>query len=260
MSEKASNKDVWSVALRFADLATKAIVIAVPVLYFVGWAYAEGFWKVYGISDEIMAYTTQELMRIGGIVLLENSLHVVAAVVVCSSVVIAAAFVLEVVKDFLVGKWSSWKEKRKRDKDAERPGAPKKRPASQQVTNVLQVATGTATKLFALSVAYVILLAAAIHPAIERADTEAREGVLLFQNHLTVDQRFTLAYMSAKPDQPRILIRCSNAACALYTGTGIEVVAKDAVERMLPCAKVEQENGVLVCRVQFKGLLPAKSA
>ena len=189
MSPSLLNKDLWSAALKLTELASKLIVIAVPALYFVGWAYAEAFWLVYGTADDVLSYTTQELLRMGGIVVLNSSIYMIAVVTLCAAAVVMTVFLLDAAKDVIVAHALRFIEKRRahpRDDPSENPELSEEhKSAAASFTKWLQLAGGIAAELMVMALVFIVLLMAGIRPATSSGDAEGRKGVQLLQNYLT---------------------------------------------------------------------------
>jgi len=256
MKSRVFNKNVWSLLLNAADLLVKATVIAVPVLYFLGWAHAERAWAGVGLSDGLLAYTTPEVLRMGFLVFAKYSTGVAATMVVSALLMLAVAVVLQVNR-YRIATYLREREKQKAEEADKKPPLEDEDDGRASAHGVVRTSDRMAVRaaiLFSFGALPLFALLGSIKLTQNDAAEQARETMQRLKSYETANYVWTLAYVAREPGGPNIVVRCSNAACALYTGRELRLVPRDSIERLVPCSKLgASKEGIMKCEKSFLG-------
>ena len=256
MKSRVFNKNVWPPILNAAELMVKGTVIAVPLLYFLGWVYAESFWATVGLNDGLFSYTTTEAMRMGFLVFAKFSTGVAGTLVVSAILMLFAAAALQISRRRIARHLHERAQKRTDEPSKQPPleNEDGELASAQRIVRTSDRMAVLAALLFILGTGFLVALVGSIKLTQDAAEEHAKEGMQRLKNFQTANYVWTLAHVAGDSGNPSIVVRCSDAACALYTGHELRVVSRDAIERLVPCSKPSvSKEGVTRCEKPFLG-------
>jgi len=241
----------WAViAAKGVELLTKLTIIGLPLLYLLGWAYMESFWRVFGLHDELLAYTTSELVRAGTLMLLTSFTDLVDLSLILGLGVfaLAATLVVWATRARLIGPLSKCIGNKRAERNASEPFDPKEQRVAALLDRGMDAILGGVLSILSLLLAGMLLVWITLVPATSLGEREATTGMQKLQSAIGTNGKFVLAGLASDHRRMALLIRCSAAQCALFDGAGVVLVARSEIYAFQPCFQVERgEEGDLHC-------------
>lgn len=239
------------------DLISKLVVVGAPGLYFIGWAYAEGLWTAFGVSDGSLGYSSIELMKLGVIGVINSFLSVVASRWTSSAILllVVAMFVLIMFR-FWLPRWLMfcyakilWVKRKVLS--SQRLRLRRKVGVAKFIENAFEKVAFLTVGFAGFVVGGVILVLILVGPALALGKEDGASWLARLKD-LEHDKKGFL--MAVRMDSVSILIGCGSEMCVVYGGMAIEVIKKSDVLRFEPCRQVRYGHaGRLYC-VKLWGL------
>ncbi|NHF65283.1 hypothetical protein [Xanthomonas hortorum] len=247
--------------MTITDLMTKATVLGVPTLYIVGTAYLQTFWGGFGLNDDLFAYTTSEVLRAGalagtgtfGIAISSKAFLIIVAFLTLPSLIIILLMQFGVTS---IAKFRIWKKRVRRRRQLQSFGIEnsyklKKRGVRGQIISSLNRAmdawSGISMAVLAPLFIMIILLSILIQPAGMLGTQHAVEGRRQVEKIIKMRSEAILATTESDRSTRYIMLQCSAAACGLYDGEKIIVLARTAIREFQRCEKIARasQHGIL---------------
>lgn len=233
------------------DLISKLVVVGAPGLYFIGWAYAEGLWTAFGVSDGSLGYSSIELMKLGVIGVINSFLSVVASKWIISTILLLFVAMLVLImlrfwlpRGLMFGYAKILWIKRK-VLSSQQLRLRRKVSVAKFIDNAFEKVALLTVGFAGFVVGGVILVLILVGPALALGKEDGASWLARLKD-LEHDKQGFL--MGVRMNSVSISIGCGGEMCVVYSGMAIEVIKKSEILRFEPCRQVRYGHaGRLYC-------------